>query len=352
MARLGHVADRAPVTTHELDVLKTELVRVRGRIWSVDTRLPLAPHQAFRCPSKRGHANALGRVDPWPLDLTVMAQAIVDAESPSPTRRLLGPTKHRVRISDLWATRGVAWMIGVRDIKAKYKQAALGPLWLLIAPLGLLAAVTVAFSGVTDVDTSGIPYLPFALAGLTVWSFLQLSLTLGAQAITANAPLVRRSSLPRVALLTGSMLGNLPPFVIMLSFTLLAAAVTGRLAVQAFLLPLLVAWLFLFTLGTILLIAALSARFRDTLSAMPLIIQAGIFVTPVGYGLAGAPQNIHTLLTVNPASGLIEAWRWCLLDLPDPHLTAIGVAAAWTLGLLLFGWRVFGRMEVEFADYV
>ena len=51
-------------------------------------------------------------------------------------------------------------MIGVRDIKAKYKQAALGPLWLLIAPLGMLVAMTIAFSGVTDVDTGDIPYVP------------------------------------------------------------------------------------------------------------------------------------------------------------------------------------------------
>ncbi len=281
-----------------------------------------------------------------------MSQAIAAERPSSPAPRLLGPTTHRVRLGDLWTTRGVAWMIAVRDIKAKYKQAALGPLWLLIAPLGLLAAVTVAFSGVTDVQTADIPFLPFALVGLTVWSFLQLCLTLGAMAITSNAPLVRRSPLPRVALLTGSMLGNLPPVAILLAFTLLAAAVTGRLEAQALLLPVMIVWLLVFTFATILLVAALSARFRDTLSAMPLVIQAGIFVTPVGYGLKGAPPNVEKLLIANPASGIIEAWRWCVLDLPDPNLTAIGVALAWTLVLLVVGWRVFGRMEVNFADYV
>ena len=38
-------------------------------------------------------------------------------------------------------------MIGLRDMRVKYKQAALGPLWLVIAPLGMLAALTIAFSG-------------------------------------------------------------------------------------------------------------------------------------------------------------------------------------------------------------
>jgi lipopolysaccharide transport system permease protein len=281
-----------------------------------------------------------------------MASAVVGAASPPTTPRVLGPVKRRIRVSDLWTTRGVAWMIGIRDIKAKYKQAALGPLWLVIAPLGMLGAVTIAFSGVTDVKTQGIPYLLFAMCGLTVWTFVQLSLTLGAQAITANGPLVRRSPLPRMALLTGSMLGNMPPFLVMLLFTLGGTALFYHLPLQALLLPFLALWLFVFTFATMLIMSALAARFRDMIAVLPLVIQAGIFVTPVGYAMVGAPPNIHALLVVNPVSGLIEAWRWSLLDLPDPQLTAVATCAAWTVVLLVAGWRVFGRMEVEFADYV
>lgn len=243
-------------------------------------------------------------------------------------------------------------MIGLRDLKAKYKQAALGPLWLLIAPLGLLAAVTIAFSGVTDVETSGIPYIIFALTGLCVWVFIQLSLTIGTQVIVGNSQLVRRSPLPRIALITGSLLGNLPPFAVMLTLTLGATLALRGLPVQALLLPLLMFWLFAFTFGITLLVSSVAARFRDVVSAMPLIIQAGIFVTPVGYGLKGAPSNIYTLLSINPATGLIEAWRWALLDLPDPNMAVILTSLAFTLVVLVIGWRVFARLEVEFADFV
>jgi ABC-type polysaccharide/polyol phosphate export permease len=243
-------------------------------------------------------------------------------------------------------------MLGLRDVKVKYKQAALGPIWLLIAPLGMLAAVSIAFSGVTKADTGGIPYLVFALAGLTVWTFIQLSLTLGTGAIIANATLVRRSPMPRLSFLIGSLLGNMPPFAVMIVFTLIATVLFHHVPLQALLLPIAIAWLLAFTFATTLLLASLSVRFRDTISAMPLIIQAGIFVSPVGYSLAGAPQNIHTLLLLNPVSGLIEAWRWTLLDIPNPQMTAIWVAAVWTLVLLVLGWRVFGRLEVEFADYI
>ena len=279
-----------------------------------------------------------------------MARAIDDSSAPS--HYVLGARRRRLSVMDIWRTRGVAWMIGVRDVKAKYKQAALGPLWLIIAPLGLLGAVTIAFSGVTDVETAGIPYLPFALAGLTVWIFIQLSLTIGTQLLITNSQLVRRSPLPRVALITGSLLGNLPPFAVMLTLSLVLTAAVHELPLQALLLPLLCAWLFVFTFAVTLVVSALAGRYRDLVSAMPLVIQAGIFITPVGYGLQGAPSNIHTLLSLNPLSGMIEAWRWALLDMPDPNLSVIAVSAVATVIAMIAGWRIFGRLEVEFADVV
>src|SRR3954453_11591743 len=112
-----------------------------------------------------------------------MSTIAVNAPGSEPAVRVYRPVKHRVLLSDLWTTVSVARMIGLRDIKAKYKQAALGPLWLLIGPLGMLAAITIAFSGVTDVNTGGVPYVLFALVGLTVWTFIQLSTSMGAQAI-------------------------------------------------------------------------------------------------------------------------------------------------------------------------
>jgi lipopolysaccharide transport system permease protein len=216
----------------------------------------------------------------------------------------------------------------------------------------MLVAITIAFSGVTNVDTSGIPYVLFALTGLTVWTVIQLSLTLGAIAIVSNASLVRRSPAPRVALVTGSMIGNIPPVAVMFLLALGGSAISGHLPIQALLLPVLTVWLLVFTLSLALLFSALTARFRDTAAVLPLLIQAGIFISPVGYSLKGAPENIHTLLTLNPVSGFIEAFRWAMVDLPDPQWSAVVVAVGWTILAIATGWRVFARMEVNFADFI
>src|SRR3954470_20666922 len=238
--------------------------------------------------------------------------------------RVMVPTHRRVRVSEMWTSLPVTRQVAARDIKIKYKQAALGPLWLVLAPLGLLAAVTIAFYGVTKVDTNGVPYLLFALVGLCVWIYIQLTLMTAPQALVQNYVLVRRSACPRIALVNATLISNTPPLAVTLAVTLIGIAIDGRLPVQALLLPFLVAWLVALAWGLVVLLAALAARFRDIVAIVPLIVQAGIFVTPVGYPLAGAPANIKILVSLNPATGLIEAWRWALLDM-SPNMAAMGI---------------------------
>ena len=114
--------------------------------------------------------------------------------------------------------------------------------------------------------------------------------------------------------------------------------------------PILIAWLLVMTFGFTLLVTALGGRFRDAIALAPLIVQAGIFLTPVGYPLSAA-GSFAKVLAFNPASGMIEAWRWSLLG-SSPDMFAIVVALVETVLMVIGGWYVFGRMETRFADYV
>jgi lipopolysaccharide transport system permease protein len=260
------------------------------------------------------------------------------------------PQRRRIRLNDLWTSRRVGLMLGRRDIKAKYKQSALGPLWLVLQPLGMLAAVSVAFSQVTTVDTGSVPYVVFALVGLAVWTYVQMSITVAPQVLQSNYQVVRRSPCPRLAFVTGTLISVLPPLGVVFTASVVAAAVSGSLSLQALAMPLLVLWLLFMTLGFTLLVTAIGGRFRDAVAMAPLIVQAGIFLTPVGYPLSAA-GNFAKILALNPASGIIESWRWSLLG-SSPDMFAIVAAGVETVVLLMLGWYVFGRMETRFADYV
>ena len=262
------------------------------------------------------------------------------------------PTKKRVTVSEIWESLPVAREVAARDLKVKYKQSLLGPPWLVIQPLGMLAALIVAFNGVANVDTQGVPYIPFALTGLAVWTLIQMTLLNGAQAFVQNALLIRRVSCPRIAFLTGSVIANLPAPTVVLVGAIGSLLITGQgLPVQALLFPFLMVWLLVFTFMLVCIFASLAVRFRDIQSLLPFWSQAGLFLTPVGFTLATAPGKVERVLTFNPLSGLFELTRWCLLDMELTALPVI-VSAVFTVFLIWGGWQLFARLETTFADVI
>ena len=72
-----------------------------------------------------------------------------------PAVRVTMPAKRRVKLREVLTTLPVGWMLGRRDMKIKYKQSALGPLWLVLQPLAMLTAITVGFSAVTNIEHRG-----------------------------------------------------------------------------------------------------------------------------------------------------------------------------------------------------
>ena len=177
-----------------------------------------------------------------------------------------------------------------------------------------------------------------------------MTVSVAPMTLPSNQLVVRRSPCPRVALVTGTLIAVLPPLAVVLIASIAAAAISSGLPVQALTMPLMVIWLLLLMWGFTLLVAALGGRFRDAVAFTPLIVQAGIFLTPVGYPLDAA-GSFANVLAFNPASGLIEGWRWALLGIA-PDGFALGIALVEPIGAVVVGWYVFGRMEPRFADYV
>lgn len=245
----------------------------------------------------------------------------------------------------------MAAITGQRDMRIRYKQSVLGPVWLVLQPLGLLAAMAVAFVGVTQVDTHGIPYVLFALVGVTVWNYTQLTLSVSTLAILSNYTIVRRSAAPRVALVHGAMLSNGPTLLVMSALTVLATIISEGARWEMLLLPALIAWLFVLLWGPALLFSAISSRFRDAVAVVPLIMQGGTFLSPVGYPVEAAPKYLEAVLIFNPLTGMIETWRWAILG-SDLVVGALITALGWTVVLGLLGWWVFSRMETTFADFL
>ena len=246
-----------------------------------------------------------------------------------PSERIIVPTKRRLKLRDIFGESSVIRVLAVRDFKVKYKQSMLGPLWLVFQPLALLIAFVVAFRGLGNVESSGVPYAVFALAGLTAWAFFQASMTIGVASLITNASFIRYTPCPRPAFPLAAIFASLPSFAVTGIGAVVAAAATGYLSPRVVLLPLALAWLLVLT-----------------------ALQIGIFVTPVGYSLAGLSPVVRKIVELNPLTGLIETVRWMMLSGYLPSAGAVLAAVVETAVVVVVGWFVFARLETTMADEI
>jgi ABC-type polysaccharide/polyol phosphate export permease len=266
--------------------------------------------------------------------------------------QVIRPARRRVRLRQLPGEASVIRVLAARDFKVKYKQSLLGPLWLAIQPLLLLAGFLVAFRGIADVNTSGVPYVTFALVGLAVWTFFQAGMTIGSASVITNTAYVRFTPCPRPAFPIAALIASLPSCAVTLAGAIVAAAVTGDLSPRAVLLPFGVAWLLLLTAGAAFTTSALAVRYRDMISALPFLLQIGIFMAPIGYSLAELSQTVRVIVELNPLTGLMEAWRWMTLSGYETSAEPVIASALGTILLAVVGWFVFTRLETTMADEI
>jgi lipopolysaccharide transport system permease protein len=261
------------------------------------------------------------------------------------------PANTRLRIGNLHQQWPVVRALASRDLKARYKQSALGPAWLVLQPAALLVAFGVGFRSVVHVGTAGVPYLVFALTGLVAWTYFQATTMVAVGSIVNNYALVRWTACPRTALPLATLISNLPSFVITFVASLIAAAFAGYASINWFVLPLLFVWLVLLVAAGALFLSALSVRARDVLSVMPFLLQVMLFLSPVAYRTSQVSPVARALISLNPITGLIDAWRWSLLGIA-PSLIAMAISLSLTAIGAIVAWRSFVRFEIRMADEI
>ena len=116
--------------------------------------------------------------------------------------------------------------------------------------------------------------------------------------------------------------------------------------------------LFLFIAGLVALggglwLSALNVRYRDFRYVVPFLIQAGLFISPVGFASSVVPGGWRLLYSVNPMVGVIDGFRWAVLG-SSTTLYWPGILLSTILTLLIFfsGIYYFRRMERTFADVI
>lgn len=281
--------------------------------------------------------------------------SVASVPLPSPPRKLkLRPKTgwQPVDFREIWHYRELLWILAKRDIQVRYKQTVLGILWAVIQPFAQMIVFTLLFAR-NGFSTDGIAPPLFYFSGSICWLLFASALGNSGNSLTANQNLITKVYFPRLIIPIAAVITALVDFSI--SFLLLLALMGWFHAIPSRALlffPVFVALALLAALSVGLWLSALNVQYRDVRYVINFMVQFWFFITPVIY-----PSSIvkthwkQILLGVNPMSGVVEGFRWCLFGKPAPGpMTAVSVATI--LVLLVGGLFYFRRMEKTFADVV
>jgi lipopolysaccharide transport system permease protein len=254
---------------------------------------------------------------------------------------------------DLWDYRELFAILAWRDLAVRYKQTLIGATWAVVRPLITMLIFTVVFGRLAKLPTDGhTPYPVMVFAGMLPWFLFSTILTDASASLVTNANLIGKVYFPRLIVPAATIAVALADFAV--TFVLMLAMMAWFRFWpdwRILLLPLFVVLAVLASLGPSLLITAMNVKYRDFRYVIPFVLQFGLYVSPVGFSSQVVPGQWRLLYSLNPAVGVIDGFRWCLLGgqaklFVPGFLLSLGVVAFF----LWAGISYFRKTERTFAD--
>lgn len=254
--------------------------------------------------------------------------------------------------ADIWEYRSLLWILCRRDLTVRYRQTVVGVLWALAKPLMTIMTFTILLGKIAKLPSEpGVPYSVLVFSGIVIWTFFADCLAGACNSLLTNSNLISKTYLPRLIIPMSSIGASIVDFLV--SFALFGVLLFwfGILPqLQSLLLPFFVLLAGLLALGPGLILAALSLPYRDVKHVMPVIIQLGMYASPVVYTSALVPEKWQWLYMLNPMVGIIDGFRWALFGTPSFPTVAIVISITWSVCLLIWGILFFRNMERTFID--
>ena len=266
---------------------------------------------------------------------------------------VIQPTKgwSSLALHELWEYRELLWFLTWRNIKGRYRQMALGPLWIIIQPLMNMVIFSVIFGTLAKLPSEGVPYPIFTYTALLPWGYFSGAAGASVGSLVSQMGVISKVYFPRLVVPISAVISGLVDLAISFVILLGMMAYYGFAPSPAMLiLPLYVLLATATALAVGLWSATLAVRYRDLQTAISHGLRVWMYATPVAYAASLIPQRWQLLYQLNPMYWVIEGFRWALLgrgQVPQPLML---VPVGFVLLLLISGAFVFRRTERSIVD--
>jgi ABC-type polysaccharide/polyol phosphate export permease len=244
----------------------------------------------------------------------------------------------------------LAWSLAWHDVVSRYRGSILGPLWITLSMAVMVLGIGVLWGGLFHEPIHS--FIPFVAVGIVFFGVVTTTINEGCATFVQAAGMLSQTSLPMFTFVWRTVLRNLINLghhIAIVAAVLVYGGLWRNANYPAALLGLAfmlanVAWISM-------LVAVISARFRDIPQAVASITQAAAIMTPVFWRPDRIPAQYYWILDFNPFYHLLEAIRAPLLGQPVPAHSYGALAAMAAVGwALTFG--VFARTRRRIVHYL
>jgi lipopolysaccharide transport system permease protein len=272
----------------------------------------------------------------------------------SPKRSLLD-----INLKELWRYRDLIMLFVRRDFVATYKQTILGPIWLFLQPLFTTLTFFFVFNQIAKIPTDGIDPILFYLSGITLWNYFSDCFNKTSNTFVANAGIFGKVYFPRLATPISIVISNLIKlgiqvllFVAILIYQMITKDVQLNVNVYILILPYLIILMAVMGLGLGIIFSALTTKYRDLSFLLTFGIQLLMYATPIIYPLSYTSGKLHTIISMNPLTPIMESFRFAFFSIGTFDWTGLAFTSIFSFSVLFIGIIIFNQVEKSFMDTV
>lgn len=257
-----------------------------------------------------------------------------------------------INVHELWEYRELLYFMLLRDLKARYKQSALGPLWIVINPILQMVVLSIIFGAVAQLPMAGIPTPLFIYSAILPWTFFETGMMSSAMSLRTTKELMTKVYFPRLIIPIVGFLSAAIDFVISYAILLGMCFYYGYVpGVEMLWITVFLAMAMVLGLAIGLAFAPPIAHFWDVGNALQYVVKLLMYASPVVY-MAGdvVPAKWMTLYWCNPLANIIQGSRWAVLGTEPPEWNMLWITFVAVIPFFLAAAFYYRRAERSIVD--
>ena len=258
-------------------------------------------------------------------------------------------------IQELNNNKRLIWNLSKNDFKTKYAGSYLGIIWAFIQPITTILIYWFVFQfGLrSSSPTKGVPFVLWFIAGLIPWFFFQEALLNATNSLVEYSYLVKKvvfkiSILPIVKIVSALFV-----HLVFIGFLFIVAGIYGFYPSQYTIQLVYYSFCtFFMVLGISYATSAIVIFFKDLGQLINILLQIGMWITPIMWSYTIVPENYQWILKLSPMYYIVEGYRDTFLNHIWFFERYFQTAYFWiiTLGLFVLGAFIFKKLKPHFAD--